>query len=418
MIKKIILDNFQSFDHIELDLSGKGNTVKSSAFIYGENGSGKSNLINSVSFLMVSSGNLTRTMMRGIEYNDPIPDNDQVNLARHLHMIGTDDNMKLSFNFSTNGINTTYVMEYNKEGILVSESLDSIINSKMSNMFSLELGKEPVFRRGLFRGKSFVNKMRSELLQYWGRRSFISIINRTRSESNDDFIGANLHPRLLDFLRELDNIVFEQTSFLVAPENDIVLPVGKIPIEKSQELDVLESKISKFFTRLYTDITGAFFKKEEIDNKIKYDLYFRKRIAGTIREIPARLDSTGTLKLLHMLRPLLSCVDGKTVLIDDIDTWIHDLLITGMMVQIIPEINGQLIATTHNTYLMDRLSSNDVFVIGIDMDGYKRIRCVSKIERIRKNNSIRHKYYEGDFMGIPYIANLGMTDILKTGRED
>ncbi len=416
MLRSMTLDNFQSFDHIELDFSGKGSAIKNNAFIYGENGSGKSNLINAVFFLMASSGNI-KTVPKDSEQKK-ISSDDETELARQFRMIGSDGNMKLSFSFSVNGINTAYTIEYDGSGTIVSEKLDSVISSKTGNIFTLNSGEEPILRKGLIKGRTFMGRIRSEISQYWGHRSLISIINQDRRESNDDFMEESLHPRLLDFLKELDNITVETTSFTKIRKGSITLPSGTVSSEQERNLDVMESKISMFFSRLYSDIRGAFFQRKEDGGKIGYELYFRKMIAGEVREIPARLESTGTSKIMYLLGPLLSCVDGKTVFIDEMDTGIHDLLITGMMEQIIPEITGQLIVTTHNTCLMNILSPENVFIIGIDRNGYKKIRCVSSIERIRKNNSIRHKYYEGDLMGIPFIADLGITDILKTGRED
>lgn len=60
---------------------------------------------------------------------------------------------------------------------------------------------------------------------------------------------------------------------------------------------------------------------------------------------------------------------------------------------------------------MDQLEPGSVYVIAIDYNGYKKVRCVSSVERVRKTNSIRLKYLEGSFMGIPYLADLGLQDI-------
>ncbi|MDR0334684.1 MAG: AAA family ATPase, partial [Methanomassiliicoccaceae archaeon] len=51
MFKKIVLDNFKSFNHITFDLTGAEKAPVSYALIYGKNGSGKSNLIESLMFL-------------------------------------------------------------------------------------------------------------------------------------------------------------------------------------------------------------------------------------------------------------------------------------------------------------------------------------------------------------------------------
>ena len=51
MFKRIELDNFRSFTHIVFDLEGAGGTPAPYALVYGENGSGKTDLVESVAFL-------------------------------------------------------------------------------------------------------------------------------------------------------------------------------------------------------------------------------------------------------------------------------------------------------------------------------------------------------------------------------
>lgn len=50
MLSYIRLRNFKSFSDIMFDLRGKGGIPKKKVFVYGENGSGKSNLISSLFF--------------------------------------------------------------------------------------------------------------------------------------------------------------------------------------------------------------------------------------------------------------------------------------------------------------------------------------------------------------------------------
>ncbi len=76
-------------------------------------------------------------------------------------------------------------------------------------------------------------------------------------------------------------------------------------------------------------------------------------------------------------------VKNDIMFIDEMDTDVHDLLITGMMNQIKPVITGQLIASTHNTCLMASVSPENVFIISVDRDGFKRIQPASAIKRVR-----------------------------------
>jgi len=54
MLKKLYLKNYLSFGEVTLDLKNSNNTIKKYAAIYGENGSGKTNLLSALSFLKKS----------------------------------------------------------------------------------------------------------------------------------------------------------------------------------------------------------------------------------------------------------------------------------------------------------------------------------------------------------------------------
>lgn len=418
MLRSMVLDNFQSFDHIELDLTGKNRTVKNHAFIYGENGSGKSNLINAMFLLLVSSGTLRRSTDRTSSADSANPDESLAELVRTLRMVDSEGNTRLDFTFVFGGSDARYVLEFNAAGTLVRECLSNKINSRKGILYRLEEGNEPYFVRGLIRDKRLRDKIRSEIAQYWGNRSLLGILNEDIQGSNRLFIEDNVNPNLLSFIDGINSLTVESRMFPVTMKGQIRLPRGTIPPEDAQKLDIVEKMLSKFFSRLYSDVLGAYFRRETQNGRVDYELFFRKRISGKVRDIPAVWESSGTKNMMNVMGSLLSCVAGGCVFVDEMDTGVHDLLITGVMEQTIPEIKGQLIVTTHNTCLMDTLSADNVYVIGIDRNGFKKIRCVSSIERIRPQNSIRHKYYEGNLMGIPYIADLDMDSIAEIGKGD
>ncbi len=417
-MRSMELENFQSFSRIDLDLNGRNGSVKNHAFIYGENGSGKSNLINAIFLLKVCSGSLRR-MTDDRDGNLPAasPDDDLKQLAKDMRMIGSEGTMRLVYTFSVKGSDAKYTIEFDADGSLVKEVLENRINSRRGVLFKLESGQDPYFVRGLVKDKRFRDKVKSEISQYWGNRSLLCILNEDFGESNPRFISENINVNLLNFISEVNSTLVDTKSFPIMVPG-IGMPKGRIRSDREKDLDIIQNIISCFFSRLYTDVTGAFFKKEVKGEFTEYELFFQKRISGKIRDIPASWESTGTQKMMSIMSALMSCVQGGCVFIDEMDTGVHDLLISGVIEQTIPDIKGQLVATTHNTCLMDELDADSVYVIGVDMDGYKRIRCVSSIERIRKANSIRHKYLEGRFGGIPFPADIGLTGIAEELKED
>lgn len=93
-----------------------------------------------------------------------------------------------------------------------------------------------------------------------------------------------------------------------------------------------------------------------------------------------------------------------TVIIDEIDTEIHDLLMKALIDGLMDIETGQLIATTHNTMLMNTLDKKNVFVIDIDWDANKNIINLAKHpHKLQNTHSLYNQYLLGNFGGIPFV---------------
>ena len=114
-----------------------------------------------------------------------------------------------------------------------------------------------------------------------------------------------------------------------------------------------EEILNIFFTQAYADIKNVEYKIEERDDKIKYRLYFNKQIGGELKSIPVEIESEGTRRIIEEFSSLMGALKGETVIIDEIDNGIHDLLIKNIFESLLDKITGQLIVTTHNTLLLE-----------------------------------------------------------------
>ena len=144
---------------------------------------------------------------------------------------------------------------------------------------------------------------------------------------------------------------------------------------------------------------------------------FYKNINGKVRLIPVEQESTGTRKVLSILKKLFRAFCGCTVIIDEIDNGIHDLLLKVIVDSMKKYITGQLIFTTHNTSLLESLEPKMVYIINGNYDGNKEIVCLSEY-KIQDHNSPRARYMKGLYGGIPFIDNVDYIEIINNLKSD
>ena len=78
-------------------------------------------------------------------------------------------------------------------------------------------------------------------------------------------------------------------------------------------------------------------------------------------------------------------------------------------------INGQLIITTHNTYLLETLRPQSIYVINVDYLGNKKVHCLDEYD-IHGTNNIRSMYIKGLFGGVPVVDKIEYGEIVEQLR--
>ena len=191
---------------------------------------------------------------------------------------------------------------------------------------------------------------------------------------------------------------------------------GVISIEDEEELNKAEKMVNEFFTLAYSDIKEAYYKREKTDGKIKYSLFFKKMMYGKIVDVSYELESTGTQALLQIMPFLLMSVEGKTVIIDELDTGIHDLLINNILCNISDSAKGQLIVTTHNTMFLESSDINPeyIYTFFVDKDANKELVPIVEFEdRTHPNLNYRNRYLKGMYGGIPFTRDIDFDKLLN-----
>ena len=188
---------------------------------------------------------------------------------------------------------------------------------------------------------------------------------------------------------------------------------GKIKKNKEDLLDRSERIIRDFFTQAYSDIKDVYYDRKIDNDVILYKLYVRKMIGGKIRTLSFDNESAGTQHIIDIIRSLLGAFCGVTVVYDEIDDGIHDLLLKNVLESMIDDITGQLIITTHNTYMLESIDIKSVYLINVDYQGNKEVKCLDKYPRIQGTNNPRIMYLKGLFGGVPIVDILDYDTIIQ-----
>ncbi len=451
-IKKITLDNFKSFRHIDFDLSS-GNRTLPYAFIYGENGSGKSNLIHSIGFLkriiftlgrepesvekenefFDTFGRLINMMQHDSEFDkiknsirDIMVPKDAMMLAQEYRMIGSDENMSFRIVLDMGGYDATYSIVFDKDNMIISESLKSLVTKRTNDLFILNYENGKIFADyspALFTDSGYSKNFKELIRQYWGKHSLLSILNYEMMRNNEQFLRSSLAGGLLDFIESVKDICVDDDYLgeVLKKANDLKYnPLsGSIRTESIWKMKNYENALNKAFTRMYSDVKKVYFKiRDEKEGWSTYSLFFTRHIHGKDRDIPASEESSGTGKLLDILPYLMDCASGKTVLIDEMDSGIHDKLVFDLITEILGEIRGQLIITTHNTSLLKILDPKNAFIISTDLDGERTIYSIASIMRTQKNNNNQDRYLRGLMDGVPYMGEIDLDEITDSFEEE
>ena len=107
------------------------------------------------------------------------------------------------------------------------------------------------------------------------------------------------------------------------------------------------------------------------------------------------------------------CMDGQTVIIDEIDTGIHDVLINNILCNVVENINGQLIITTHNTMLLDsEIDPNYIYTFIVDKNANKKLLPIVDYEdRTHPNLNYRTRYLKGMYGGVPICMDIDFEEL-------
>ncbi|PHI05335.1 AAA family ATPase [Fusobacterium polymorphum] len=439
MFTYIKLKNYKSLIELEVDLTKKENTPKKLISIYGENGIGKSNFVDSFHTLkkIVSTRTINEKIRILTEKQKELQTDDfnkalyffgqlgsiikngffsnSIDIINECKTIDSKDNMIIEVGFKIKSKSGIYCIETDNTDI-ISEKLDFTLNKNKVNFFEITK-KEKYLNESVFIDNEYKKEILSIIEKYWGKHSLLSLIAYEIEDKKENYVKKKIFNgifEVINFFSSLSILSRNKLEVFKGIEEEKLF-YGTISANEEKKLINIENVINTFFTALFSDIKQAYYKKKVDRDEINYILCFKKNIYNKLIDIEYNRESTGTKNILKILPYLISAAKGKTVIIDEIDNGIHDLLILKILENLSEDLKGQLIITTHNTLLLEEEFIKDsIYIFKVDENANKKLLSLNKFEgRIHPNLSIRKRYLKGLYGGIPFPMDIDFNELIE-----
>jgi AAA15 family ATPase/GTPase len=143
----------------------------------------------------------------------------------------------------------------------------------------------------------------------------------------------------------------------------------------------------------------------------KHDFYNKNWEKISDISIHLNSESAGTKKLFYIAGPIIEALEtGSVVLIDEIDSKLHALLVRTLITPFNSRFNNpknaQLICNTHNLLLLeDQIRHDQINFIEKDEFGRSSFYCLADFKGVRGDENIMGKYLLGAYGAIPRVKD-------------
>ena len=428
--------NFKSLKDIEFNLNKTKTKTNQFISIYGENGSGKTNIVELFKLLQQSTmSRATDIAMNKMpkefwkiqeEMSDQLPTEIRqifqlsFNLKEY-RMLDEEEATEIEYGFKINNKDGFYYIKFDDE--IIEEKLYYMAGKQRAYLFQINKENNKIIKnlnKNIFINEKYNEELIDGIDKYWGKYTFLSLLSFEIIEKNKDYIDNNISKNIIEVIDKiwLMTVHVDKGALKIIPDGFVKvrklnnIQKGIVKKDKLPEIKKYENVLNIFFTQAYADIKEVKYEINEKEDRIHYELYFNKMIGGQIKSIPSRLESDGTRRILNQFDTIIGSLLGETVILDEIDNGIHDVLMKNIIMSIKDEITGQLIITTHNTLLLEILPKENIYILSTDYNGNKTINSIKEYGiKIQKNNNARDLYFKGVFGGIPTTDYIDFEEI-------
>lgn len=445
-ISSITLQNFKNVKNgtIYMPMSNdKSNNVNKSEIlgIYGQNGSGKTAIVDAMYFLQkIMIGQTVDENIRDyVGMNDDIAD-----LNLEFKIIGAEKVYEVGYNVRLKKLDS--LVEIEREYLNCAINQDGIRSNKNIFMDFDRSDSESIFKP---------QKRLDELIgKNKDRRTDLIVARKMAEKSNCSYIFGDTSRELFcqnvegkfkdysDVIRSLyefslkDLFVIRNThsgmitanfflpmAFRIEKNNmgakgDFVIPLTKPVVLDSKRMNILSTIVKQINFVLYTIIPGMMidvknYGQQALDSGEEGWKVELMSVRAGKKPIPIRMESEGIIKIISILNVLIQAFRNPSIclVIDELDSGIFEYMLGELLDIFEKNAKGQLIFTSHNLRPLEMLDKKSIMFSTVNPDN----RYIH-MKSVKENNNLRSMYIRSITLGGQDEAIYEETDSLKIAR--
>jgi len=374
-----------------------------SAIIFGANASGKSNLLTALHFMkkkiLSSSSSSSHEVVSNFKLDSACDDLSStfeiVFLVENKSSLSYLDYLEFRYGFKI------------KREVVVSEWLfgrftaqESMLFTRKSNEF--EIGSKYKEAKKVYKT---LGKINQELM-------FLKVMADIKGEEDD------ITSMVIGFFKKINNITFIRDMNLWT----VTQAVSENPRLKKMILNML--RVVDLGIEDFLVLEEDFLNNHALNESVKtirkrkklksiHKVYDNQVLTKNTVEFDFNVEeSEGTRRFFAIIGPLLEALDkSEIVIIDELDSKMHPLLLLFIIKLFNSSFNkkcAQLIATAHNTILLDKdiLRRDQIYFAEKSLSGISSIYSLSDFQHYRKDATYSKDYLLGKLGAIPYISDI------------
>ncbi len=371
--------------------------------VYGANASGKSNLLQSIRF------------MRGFVRNSHTQATEPLGITRHFFQLAANkenEPSQLDCDFMLNEVRYHYGFEFDNERVR-REWLYSFPDNRRNIQFVRESGKPMYF------GPNFAEKGKARTVETLKRENslFLSAAAQNnltiasdisewfKSSINIDRTNSNiLDPSTLSEYLE-DETVRQRILEFIKNADPTITDIRVIERETAEDVAPVINEMRAVLKKHFAEANIP----EMPSSQKEYQLVHSGQ-SGVVA-FPSRLESNGTVKLLHILGPMLKCLArGNFLISDELESSLHVIIATELLMMFnsiqTNRHGAQILVATHDTNLLDIrcLRRDQIWFAEKSPVGATHLYSLAELS-VRKSDSIKRGYLQGRFGAIPFLPS-------------